>query len=289
MQMLGERLCQPVRQRLHHDAAVVVGGLEMLRQRRLFADPRRHCKRADVIGQPGFDRRDEIGQRRVRPFAPVRPFVLTRDLLAQRMCAREFGLPRRILVEHDVVANAVRRPEADHRVRRQPTLADHPRQQLLGVAEKFGRFDAYHLVLQDHRVSPGQFPRREERRPIDHVNQFSKIVVLERTCTGECRRFRHASRPIDLKPVRARLRQRQPHLLLLALQVVLADLDVLGGNAGHVRLGLRRRQQVRHHAHRAARVGHIDRLPVPVVWRDFHSGVYSACRCAADQQRHAEI
>ena len=84
---LGEGLGQPVGQRLQHDAAVVVGLVDMARERLGLADAGRDGEGADVVGEPGLLGRDEVGERRVGAVAPV----LARHLLAQRV---QHGQPR---------------------------------------------------------------------------------------------------------------------------------------------------------------------------------------------------
>ena len=108
---LGEGFRQAVGQRLEHDAAVVVGLVDVARQRLGLADAGRDGEGADVVGEPGLLRRDEIGERRVGAVALARRApICWRSVysMASRCLARLVG------VELDVVADGVGRPEADH-------------------------------------------------------------------------------------------------------------------------------------------------------------------------------
>ena len=114
MHALGERFGQAVGQRLEDDAAVVVGRLECASAIASSPMPGRDGKAADVVGDAGLLRRDEIGQRSVGAVARR----IAGDLLAQRVEGRELATLRALVgVELDVVADAVGRPEADHRLR----------------------------------------------------------------------------------------------------------------------------------------------------------------------------
>ena len=66
MQVLGERLGEPIGQRLDHDrVVVVVVGLELAHQL-VGADAGGHGEHADVVRHAALARRDEVGQRAVR-------------------------------------------------------------------------------------------------------------------------------------------------------------------------------------------------------------------------------
>ena len=153
VQMLGKGFRQAVGQRLHHDAPVVVCLLKIFLKRRFLANPRRHRKRADVIGKPAVARCNEVRQRRVRTLFATRSLVLARNLLPQRMHADQLRFARGVLEQHDILANAVRRPEPDHRAGRQPILLDDAAQHVLGVLEQLGGLNANHLVLKYRRIA----------------------------------------------------------------------------------------------------------------------------------------
>ncbi len=111
MQPLGEGLGDAVGERLDEDRRViVVGALEALGDQG-FLGARRDDEAADVIGKPGLARRDEIGEREIAAA------VALHELLAQ---GEERGEPRvaaLVRVERDVVADRIRRPEADDGLR----------------------------------------------------------------------------------------------------------------------------------------------------------------------------
>ena len=108
MQALGKGFGQPVGQRLDHDRGIIViGALEAV-DHRLLADAGGDGEAADIIGKPARLRRDEIGERQIG--AALAP----RHLLAQRVQRGDRRAARLIGVDLDVVADAVRRPEADH-------------------------------------------------------------------------------------------------------------------------------------------------------------------------------
>ncbi len=67
----GERLCQPVGDRLQQDRAVVVVGCLELRDLVLAAEPRGNGEGADVVGQTGVLGRDVVAQRPVRDAVPM--------------------------------------------------------------------------------------------------------------------------------------------------------------------------------------------------------------------------
>ena len=141
--------------------------------------PGRHGEAADVIGDAGLLRRDEIGERSVGAVAGR----ITRDLLAQRVQAsRAWYAARSSGVELDVVADAVRRPETDHRICRHPFLGDHALQQRLRVCEQLLGLRANLVVIEDRRITPGQLPGLEERRPIDVRNEPARSQFANALC-----------------------------------------------------------------------------------------------------------
>ena len=84
MEPFGERLGQPIGQRLHHDRVVIVViAFETVPPTRR-TDAGRHGERSDVIAAAAVDRRDKIGER----IKCVLPFAL--PLLPQRVEADDF-------------------------------------------------------------------------------------------------------------------------------------------------------------------------------------------------------
>ena len=66
VQVLGERLGQPVGQRLHHDRVVVVVLLLEASRQLVGAEAGRHREHAEVVGHAALPRRDEVGERPIR-------------------------------------------------------------------------------------------------------------------------------------------------------------------------------------------------------------------------------
>ena len=121
-------------------------------------------------------------------------------------------------VELDVVADAVRRPEPDDRRRREQPLVDDPVQQRQRV--RVERRARPRPTTGSSRIAgyrPVQLPRREERRPVDPVDELVERVVVDRPHAEE-RRPRRRRTPVQSidEPVAARLGDRVPGDLLLA-------------------------------------------------------------------------
>ena len=95
---------------------------------------------------------------------------------------------RLVGVDLDVVADAVRRPEADDRVGDKPFFRDELLQHGLRVLEQMARGLAIFVVLQDARVLALQLPGLEERRPVDIAGELGEVVGAERACAEEGRR-----------------------------------------------------------------------------------------------------
>ena len=112
MQHLRQPLGQPVGQRFGHDRVVVVVVPFETPDQLFDADPRGHGEASHVVGDIGALWRHEVGQGEVHT---GRSFLL----LAQRMDGGDHPPARVVGVQLDVVANAVRRPEAVHRPRGQ--------------------------------------------------------------------------------------------------------------------------------------------------------------------------
>lgn len=127
--MLGERLGQAVRQRLHHDRRVVVAGLLVASGQVLGAvDGDRETAQV-IVG-----RGQEIGQ------AAVRAAVGLGRLLPQHR--------QPVAVDDDVVALGARGPEAVAAARREQAIGDDLIEQRVGVVEQLAGL----RVVQDRRV-----------------------------------------------------------------------------------------------------------------------------------------
>ena len=81
---------------------------------------RGHRERADVVRHAAVKRRDEVGEREVRMRG------VASELLAQGVQRRELAPACLVRVDGDVVADAVRRPNPDDRLGRDPALVDDP-------------------------------------------------------------------------------------------------------------------------------------------------------------------
>ena len=165
----------------------------------------RDGERAQVIGQAGFPRRDEVGQAVVFAGSLV-------VLLAQKM---ELGqaLGSRVVGEQfHIVADAVRREKTVRALGREQFFADDAVEQFLRVVEQLLSLVADGCVVENFRVTPLQLPRVEERRPVDVLNQRLQREVVLRADAGELRLRDVLRAPVDLSRERARLGNRQQGL-----------------------------------------------------------------------------
>ena len=119
---------------------------------------------------PAIGGRDEVGDRQVR-LAVAPP-----QLLAQAVQAGDGT----VCGEDDVVAVAMRRPEPDDRLRREPLPGDDLFEHPLRVVEQRPRSIAELGVVEDRRVAAAQAPRVEERRPVDVRHELGDVDVVER-------------------------------------------------------------------------------------------------------------
>ncbi len=275
---------EPVRERLGDDAVVIVGHLDVGPDRLLLAEARGDGKAAHVVGEPGLHRRHEIGECGMGAVASG----IAGDLLAQREKLPAFVLARLVGEEHNVVADAVGRPEADDGIRRVPLLGDDAVEQSAGVGKELLRLAADLVVVEDRGIAAGELPRLEERRPIDEGHEIGERERLERARPEEGRLRRYVAGPVDGILVGTRGRERDALLLGFVGEMRLAHLHVFGLDAVDVGFRFRFREQVRDHAHGTARVQHVDGLAAVVVRADLDRGVHAAGRGAADQQRHGE-
>ena len=282
MQGLGKGLRQAIGQCLHHDLGiVVVGALESARDV-LLADASGHGEAADIIAQARLLRRHEIGEREVRPAR------IAGHLLTERMQGGEGIPPCLIRVKLDVVADAVRRPEADHGVGRQPFLLDELFQHRLRVLEQRPRRLAVFVVLQDARVLALQLPGLEERRPIDIAGELGEIVGLERPRAEESRLRRRIAGPVELERIGAGLRERGARLFRLAACIGLGHARIFFTHLGDLLRPLLFRHEARDDTHGAAGIGHVDGLAARVVRADLDGGMHAARGGPADQERQVE-
>src|SRR5215469_9193037 len=108
MHALCERFGKAIGKRFRHDRGIVVVGVLEALDHGIFADAGGDGEGADIIGQPAGAGRDKVRKRQIgSALAPGK-------LLAQRMQRRDRSLPRLVGEDENVVALAVRGPEADH-------------------------------------------------------------------------------------------------------------------------------------------------------------------------------
>ena len=104
----------------------------------VFAEAGGDGEGADVIAQAAGARRDEIGER------DIGAAFAAGELLAQRVQRRDRRFSGLVGKEENVVAVAVRRPQADHRTRCEPAFGNHSRQHGLRIgvetARRFAQF-----------------------------------------------------------------------------------------------------------------------------------------------------
>src|SRR5208337_2712964 len=109
---------KPVGERLDHDRRIVVVGVLEPPRDFVVADVRGDDEGAYVVPYAARSRGDEIGERQVGPPVAARELLAKRKQRGDRPDAGFIG------VELDVVADPRRRPEADDRLRREPSLVD---------------------------------------------------------------------------------------------------------------------------------------------------------------------
>ena len=127
MHALGESFRDTVGERLDHDRAIVVIGAGVARGDLFFFRAGGDDEGADIIRLAALLGRDEIGEREIGLA------VALLQLLAQRVQRRDPLIARLAIVERDVVADGIRRPEADDGLGREPALLDNPLQHGTGV------------------------------------------------------------------------------------------------------------------------------------------------------------
>ena len=254
VQPFGERLGEPVGDRLQHQRRVVVA----LRPR-----TRRACARCRVPPSPRTRRRSRAppdAARRSRRGTSCGLPGGPRGLLAQVVPDERGRRARLVGPQHDVVAARVRRPEADDAVRREPAPVDRRASSIACPSANTVRADS--PTTGSSRIAgirARELPRLEERRPVDAAPRSSR----GRRCASPA--GRGTSAPAARRPhqsmrerVRARLRERD---------------ELSGPSSARAARGCARsrprpprrrrarcssRQQARRHADRARRVRHVD-------------------------------
>ncbi len=152
----GERLREPIGQRLEHDARIVVVRLLEALEVRLDADARSDGERADVVAPARVLRRDEVGERSRATGPAACP-----SAGAGSAAACSTLRARLVRVDLDVVViDAVRREQADHAARRQPALADDLLQHAPRIRVQIAGLLADDRIGEDVRKLAARTPRR---------------------------------------------------------------------------------------------------------------------------------
>ena len=173
MQRFGKGFGEAVGERLEHDRAVVVVIVFELLFLHVHAEARGDREHADVVGHARILRRDEVGERAVRPHHAVddRPHALLAQVApGQRdFRARFVGVDLDVVVVHRVGRAAARsrrwpcsqRP-CDQALRASPC---RPRTRLRAASPTISSF-------RIAGIRAGQVPGLEERTPVDVVREL---------------------------------------------------------------------------------------------------------------------
>ncbi len=222
MDQFGEGLGKAIGQRLHHDGVVVVALGLVGRRQLLDAVTGGDREATDPVRLAAVLRGDEVGQAVADSLSVLggllANMVQTLDHLAAGLVGIDFD---------DVVIDAVGGPQANDPARLNQAFVDQLAQHHLGLVEQLACGFADHLVVEDLRILADQLPAHEEGRPVDTIDQFVEVVVLEHLETGKGRRRRGISLPVQRRLARPGIGVGQVGGLGAALGVALADLDVL--------------------------------------------------------------
>ena len=150
VQAFGKRFSEPIGQRLRHDRVVVVVFCPEFIAQLLQPNPAGHCKRANVIAQSGFLRRNKISQRPAR--GNIGPGAFLVRLLAQKVESLQHLCARLVAIQFHIVAHCVCGKEAVHSTRRNQLLLNDAIQQSIGFSNNLPRLLALPLVLENARV-----------------------------------------------------------------------------------------------------------------------------------------
>mmetsp|Transcript_55188 Transcript_55188/g.146427 ORF Transcript_55188/g.146427 Transcript_55188/m.146427 type:complete len:1471 (+) Transcript_55188:155-4567(+) len=283
VQELGKGLGEAVGDGLHHDALVVVVLAAQLGADVLAAEAGRDGERANVVRLARVLGRHEVRER-------VADGVLALLLLAKRVEGAELRARPVGVVHLDVVADRVRRPDADHAVGLEHLLLDDLFDELHRVCVQLLGLLADRLVVEELRVSAvgvlaAQLPYLEEGVPVDVRQQLLEVVVDVLLEAEEVGRRDRDRLPVDDKLLRARLLEREELARRERRVVVLAQLLILLAHVLHELGALLLVQQRLAHRDRARGVEHVHRKARRVVGRDLDGGVHLGGGGTADEQR----
>ena len=175
----GKSFGEPVGERLHQDGGIVVVGAREALGDRLLLDAGGDDEAADIVLLAAVSGATKSASAR---FGLA---VALGELLAQREEGGEVAFRALVGEQPDVVADRVGRPEADHRLRREPALLDDLAQHRLRVVEELARGGPLLLVIEDCRIAALQLPGLEERRPVDVAGELRQgRSFRRRACRG---------------------------------------------------------------------------------------------------------
>ncbi len=214
------------------------------------ADAGRHCEQANVVGNAGRFRRDEVSQALVRTSDTIdhRLFgLLARAIVGER----DFGT-RVIGIDFDIVViNGIGRQQRNHTVRCQPAPLDQLVQHRAPLFIDLAGCVADYRIFQDGREWASQVPSLEKWSPIDILRNGRQIVVTENAAANKFGLDgSKLAREIEFCLVRARGRQRH-HRCRLLVRMLRADALVISLDVVNILFTLFRCQQRLRHRYRA--------------------------------------
>ncbi len=197
-----------------------------------------------------------------------------------------------VLGQHDVVDRfagaALRRPETDDGLRREPLLGNDSLEHPLCVFEQRAGSFAQRGVVEDRRVATAQTPRMEERCPVEVRHQVADVDRVEAARSREAGSNDRCSVERVVAGVATGGLEVEPVALDFGPLVGLDDAGVLDVELGHEVDPLAGvvGQQLGDHTGRTRGVGDMHHGPIRVGRGDPQRRVDSARRGATDQQRH---
>ena len=259
VQVRGERLGQPVGERLDHDRAVVVVlALEAAAPASSAPMPGRHGERAEVVGD-GRSPRGAMKSASDRFGLPSAIASCCRSMLnrASSPRARDRRCRRRCRRRRSPRARSRRR-----RARVSSLLVDDALEQRLRVLVQLARRRAVLRMVEDRREASLQLPRREEERPVDVRHELLERHVVEHAAADERRRRAACSRAQSICSRLASAASYGSSGRSLARAVLLAQPLLLRRGSSRSNAGAPLvAQQARHDVDHARRVEHVHGRP----------------------------
>ena len=187
-----------------------------------------------------------------------------------------------------VIIHRVGGEQPEHGICGEPSFGNDFFQHGLSVGKQLAGFLAHNLVLQDLRVTSGQFPCLEERRPVYVFGDLVERIGCEFVHAHQPWSWRCVMFPVGFHSMRTGLRQRDMLRFALLSFMLLARLLVVRLDARDVFIVQRVAEQIAAYTHCTRRIVDIDRRPTRVIRFDLHRGVHARSGRAADQQRNLE-